>query len=200
VSSTGDTVRSDRLAKLLQDKGRRQGHTACSLSLVSVYAMTSCLRIISLITLVLAASPAFAGEKMKDAKETEAPVGAADATSVLGDIQQGWTSQNADLILRHFGTNKVAIDIDGSGLAGSFSKDQGFYLFKELFKTTVTKKFTFVQIRSSNEDGTASFAIAERRYQRKDDGRQVKDKVYIALHVEQDDSGRWVLDEIKSIR
>ena len=61
--------------------------------------------------------------------------------------------------------------------------------------------FRSVQIRTSNDDGTASFAIAERRYQRRDDGRQIKDKVYIALHVERErDSGRWVLDEIKAIR
>jgi hypothetical protein len=49
-----------------------------------------------------------------------------------------------------------------------------------------------------NNDG---FAIAERRYTRRDDGRPVKDKVYVALHLERGgDSGQWVLDEIKSIR
>jgi hypothetical protein len=164
--------------------------------------MTSRLRIITLIFLVLAASPVFAKQKMKEPSVGETPAVAelADPTAVLDDIEQGWRSQNADLILRHFGPNKVSIAIDGGGPAGSFSKDQGYYLFKELFKTTVTRKFVFVQIRRSNDDGTASFAIAERRYQRRDDGRQIKDKVYIALHVARDDSGRWVLDEIKSIR
>jgi hypothetical protein len=58
-----------------------------------------------------------------------------------------------------------------------------------------------VQVRKSNDDGTATFAIAERRYQRRDDGRQIKDKVYVSLHVERErEGGRWVLDEIKSIR
>ena len=166
--------------------------------------MTYRLRIITLILLVLAAAPAFAGQKMKESREPPVAAGEAsgtpDPTPVLDDIQQGWTKQNADLILRYFGTNKVSIAIDGGGPAGSFSKDQGYYLFKELFKTTVTRKFVFVQIRSSNESNTAFFAIAERRYQRRDDGRQVKDKVYIALHGDDDDGGRWVLDEIKTIR
>jgi hypothetical protein len=58
-----------------------------------------------------------------------------------------------------------------------------------------------MQIRNTNEGGPATFAIAERRYQRRDDGRQVKDKVYVSVHLEPGgDSGRWVLDEIKSIR
>jgi len=120
---------------------------------------------------------------------------------VLDDIGEGWTTQNAEMILRHFGANKVAMSIDGAGTGGSYSKDQGYYVFKELFKATVTRKFVFIQIRKSNDEGTASFAIAERRFVRRDDGRQVKDKVYIALHIERgEDTGRWVLDEIKSIR
>lgn len=135
------------------------------------------------------------------AGEASAAAGVASPTGVLDDIQRGWTSQDADLILRHFGANKVAISIDGSGPGGSYSKDQGHFVFKELFKSTVTRKFVFVQIRKSNNEGTATFAIAERRYQRRDDGRQVKDKVYVAIHLEGgDDGSRWVLDEIKSIR
>jgi hypothetical protein len=58
----------------------------------------------------------------------------------------------------------------------------------------------FVQIRNSNDGSASTFAIADRRYTRKDDGRQVKDKVYISLHQERSEGGRWVVDEIKSIR
>ena len=165
--------------------------------------MIACRRISLLLLLVLAASSAFAANiKARDTQVAENEKSeVAGPTEVLDDIQEGWTSQNADLILRHFGSNKVAISIDGSGPGGTYSKDQGHFVFKELFKATVTRKFVFVQIRKSNEEGTATFAIAERRYQRRDDGRQIKDKVYIALHLErQKDSGRWVLDEIKSIR
>jgi hypothetical protein len=155
-----------------------------------------------LLCLVLAVPPALAAQKAKGPQGSETPaVENSGPMPVLNDIEEGWQSQNAALILQHFGANKVTIFIDGGGPGGSYSKDQGFYLFKELFKATVTYKFVFVQIRNSNEDGTASFAIAERRYQRRDDGRLVKDKVYIALHVEHDDDlSRWVLDEIKSIR
>jgi hypothetical protein len=156
---------------------------------------------ISTLFFVLAAAPGFAAQKEKVQEmpfgETP-PAEISGPTDVLDDVQRGWTSQDADLILRHFGASRVSISIDGSGPGGSYSKDQGHYVFKELFKATVTRKFVFVQIRKSNDEGTASFAIAERRYQRRDDGRQIKDKVYIALHRERD--GRWVLDEIKSIR
>lgn len=166
--------------------------------------MTARLRIFVLLMLTLALTPALAGaEKGKDQPQASAPASEAapGPTDVLDDIEQGWTTQNADLILRHFGPNKVTISIDGSGPGGSFSKDQSYYLFKELFRSTITKKFVFVQIRKSNDDQNASFAIAERRYQRRDDGRQIKDKVYIALHVEsENDNPRWVVDEIKSIR
>jgi hypothetical protein len=164
--------------------------------------MTARLRITVLLIIILAVTPAFGAQKAKGPQDSEAP--AAEDTGpmpVLDDIAEGWTSGDADLILRHFGSGKVIIMIDGSGPGGSFSKDQGYYLFKELFKATITRKFVFVQVRSSNAEGKSPFAIAERRYQRRDDGRQVKDKVYIALHLERGgDSSRWVLDEIKSIR
>jgi hypothetical protein len=157
--------------------------------------------ITALLLLILAASPAHAARQVKDAPAVESAAPAVSPGDVLDDIAQGWTSQNADLILQHFGSNKVTISVGGSGPGGSYSKDQGHFVFKELFESTVTGKFVFVQIRKSNDDGTALFAIAERRYQRRDDGRQIKDKVYVALHVERErDSGRWVLDEIKSIR
>jgi hypothetical protein len=161
--------------------------------------MTSRLCIFTLLVVLLGTPVA----GMARAKAPQADVPAVDnpgPTSVLDDIEQGWTAGDADLILRHFGPSKVNIMIDGSGPGGSYSKDQGYYLFKDLFKATVTKKFVFVQVRSSNEGGASTFAIAERRYQRRDDGRQIKDKVYISLHQEHSDGGRWVLDEIKSIR
>ncbi len=41
------------------------------------------------------------------------------------------------------------------------------------------------------------YAVAERSYKRNDDGRLFKDKIYVALHLEED---RWVISEIKSIR
>jgi len=161
--------------------------------------MTSRFCIFALLV-VLVGTPA-AG--LARAKSPQADVPAVEnpgPTAVLDDIEQGWTAGDADLILRHFGPSKVNIMIDGSGPGGSYSKDQGYYLFKDLFKATVTKKFVFVQVRNSNEGGASTFAIAERRYQRRDDGRQIKDKVYISLHQEHSDGGRWVLDEIKSIR
>ena len=165
--------------------------------------MRTRLHILTLILPLLAASPVPAAQKVKDVPKPAATAAQEEGSldAVLDDVARGWMSRNADLILRHFGTGKVVIDVEGGGGGGTYSRDQGHYVFKTLFRSTVTRKFDFVQIRQSNDEGTASFAIAERRYQPRDDGRVFRDKVYIALHVESGENGeRWVLDEIKSIR
>ncbi len=121
---------------------------------------------------------------------------------VFADIERGWNSRNVDVILRHFGSQKVAISLEGTGPSGgSFSRNQSYYLLKDLFRYTTTKKFEFTQFRKPTDEDGQSFAIAERQYQKTDDGRLFKDKVYVSLHLETDDDHpRWVVDEIKSIR
>jgi len=121
---------------------------------------------------------------------------------VFADIEKGWNTRNVDVILSHFGSQKVAISIEGTGPSGgSFSRNQSFYLLKDLFRYTITRKFEFTQFRKPTDEGGQSFAIAERHYQKTDDGRLFKDKVYVSLHLEtDDDQPRWVVDEIKSIR
>ena len=136
------------------------------------------------------------GERSEDARVAAGPM------EVYDDVERGWNARDVDPILRHFGAQKVAISVDGTGPSGgTFSKSQSYYLLKDLFRFTVTRKFEFVQFRKASEEGTESFAIAERHYQRRDDGRLIKDKVYVSLHLEREaDSERWVVDEIKSIR
>jgi hypothetical protein len=121
---------------------------------------------------------------------------------VFSDIERAWRAGDVDPILRHFGNQKVAISVQGTGPSGgTFSRSQSYYLLKDLFRYTLTRKFEFVQYRKPNEDGSQTFAVAERHYQKSDDGRLFKDKVYVSLHLEQDgDRERWVVDEIKSIR
>ncbi len=121
---------------------------------------------------------------------------------VFADIERGWNAGNVDPILRHFGSQKVAISVQGTGPSGgTFSRNQSYYLLKDLFRYTLTRKFEFVQYRKPSDDGSETFAVAERHYQKSDDGRLFKDKVYVSLHLEQDgEQERWVVDEIKSIR
>jgi len=121
-----------------------------------------------------------------------------EAMSVFSDIEKGWKSQSVDLILKHYPKGKVAIVVDGSGPSGGkYSRSQSYYLFKDLFKYTITRKFEFVQFRKPEDESTTSFAVAERQYQRNDDGRLFKDKIYVSLQLE---DGQWVVSEIKSIR
>ncbi len=116
--------------------------------------------------------------------------------NVFADVERGWHERSANRITRHFGRGKVAISLRGVGPSGGhFSRDQSFYLFKDLFKYTITKKFKFIQYSNINS-GKKIYAVAERHYQRRRDGRLFKDKVYVSLQLE---NGRWVISEIKSI-
>lgn len=118
--------------------------------------------------------------------------------SVFADIEQGWRAGSIDGILGHFGKGKVALSISGAGPKGGyFSKNQSFYLFKDLFKYTITKKFEFVQYRNIHDGDRRVYAVAERHYKRRDDGRLYQDKIYVSLQRENE---RWVISEIKSVR
>lgn len=118
--------------------------------------------------------------------------------SVFADIERGWRSGKEASILSHFGQGKVAISISGAGPKGGyFSRSQSHYLLRDLFKYTITKKFEFTQYRNIHNGNRKVYAVAERQYKRRDDGRLFKDKIYVSLHRE---NKRWVISEIKSIR
>ena len=132
------------------------------------------------------------GSSKPSPKEDSGPI------AVFASIESGWKAQNVKQILAHFGKGKVAISIAGAGPSGGrFSKSQSYYLLKDLFKYTITKKFEFIQYRHMNSGKKRVFAVAERNYKRTDDGRLFKDKIYVSLQIEGD---HWVVDEIKSIQ
>jgi len=121
---------------------------------------------------------------------------------VFADIEKAWVEKDVDRILSHFGGQKVWISVEGTGPSGGeFSRNQSYYLLKDLFKYTITRKFEFVQFRKPEDESKSTFAVAERHFQHTDDGRLFKDKIYVSLHLEgEPDEERWVVDEIKSIR
>ena len=141
----------------------------------------------------------------KSVPEKESSQSFVGPMEVFTDIEKGWNAESVDLILRHFGAGRVTISIDGTGPSGGqFSRNQSYYLLTDMFKYTITKKFEIVQYRKPEDTGNTSFVVAERYYQRTNDGRLFKDKIYVSLHLESAEdvpSGkRWVVDEIKSIR
>jgi hypothetical protein len=141
-------------------------------------------------------------ERARPVPQEEKTDDARGPMDVFADIERGWRTRSVDPILEHFGAQKVAISVEGTGPSGgSFSRSQSYYLLKDLFRYTITRKFEFTQYRKPGDENGQSFAIAERHYQKTDDGRLIKDKVYVSLHLETDDGKeRWVVDEIKSIR
>jgi hypothetical protein len=135
------------------------------------------------------------GQPAEPASKDSAALG---PIGVFADIEEAWKKERVDQILRHYGKGKVAIAIAGSGpTGGEFSKNQSHYLFKDLFKYTITTKFEFVQYRNVSDDRVKVYAVAERTYKRNDDGRLFEDKIYVSLQLE-DES--WVISEIKSVR
>ena len=142
-------------------------------------------------------------DQVKDVKDTEvkkAPDAQAQSGPILvfADIETGWNKEQVEQILQHYGKGKVAIAIEGSGpTGGKFSRNQSYYLLKDLFTYTITEKFQFVQYRHVSDGRDDVYAVAERKYKRNDDGRTFKDKIYVSLHLEDD---RWVISEIKSVR
>ena len=135
-------------------------------------------------------------------EDEDAKTGRKAPLEVFSDIEKAWNGKDVEAILGHFGRQKVWISVEGPGPSGGeFSRNQSYYLLKDLFKYTITRKFEFVQYRKPDDDGRTSFAVAERHFQRTDDGRLFKDKIYVSLHLENEaEKERWVVDEIKSIR
>lgn len=139
----------------------------------------------------------------RDSVTTTADSAAAGAPMrVFADIEEAWGKGDVERILSHIGRGKVRFSVGGTGPSGgAFSRSQSYYLLRDLFQFTTTQRFEFVQFRTSTDDGRTTFAIAERHYQRTDDGRTYKDKIYISLHRDgRGEAARWVIDEIKSIR
>ena len=131
-------------------------------------------------------------EVVSQETDTLGPIG------VFADIEDAWKKEKVEQILRHYGKGKVAIAIQGTGpTGGAFSKNQSHYLFKDLFKYTITTHFEFVQYRNVSDEREQVYAVAERTYKRNDDGRIFEDKIYVSLHLENE---MWVISEIKSVR
>ena len=138
------------------------------------------------------ASTASSEKVVSTDEESLGPIG------VFADIENGWRKEKEQQILQHYGKGKVTISIEGTGPAGGeFSKNQSHYLFKDLFKYTITTKFEFVQFRQGSDGQLKVYAVAERAYKKNDDGRLFEDKIYVSLQLEND---RWVISEIKSVR
>lgn len=172
-----------------------------------VYTPTRLIRVFLVLAAVAIALPALAGAQKsvkikkidpKSKMRKVSPKAEAVPLAVFADIERGWRKADVSKILVHFGKRKVAISIAGAGPAGGyFSRNQSFYLFKDLFKYTITKRFEFTQYRNIHDGNRKVYAVAERHYKRRDDGRLFKDKIYVSLERE---NGRWVVSEIKSIR
>jgi len=115
---------------------------------------------------------------------------------VFDDVEEGWQSETVELITKHISDNhKVYVSFEKDGpKPGYYSKDQVYYLFKDIFKNTITEKFEFTKYDISASE---PYAVAERHYKLNADGVLNKDKIYVSLIK---DSKCWVLNKIRSLR
>ena len=128
--------------------------------------------------------------------------GRADSTSrvdpIFSRIEKAWAAGDARALVRTFGRRKVFISLpDGGPAGGLFSRDQSYYILKDLFGTARTEEFAFVTIHGPEAERSTAFGLAKRVFRPRDAGSALRDRVFVSLVLEGD---RWVVSEIKSVR
>ena len=128
--------------------------------------------------------------------------GRADTTArvdpIFSTIEKAWAAGDARALVRTFGQRKVFISLpDGGPAGGLFSRDQSYYILKDLFGTARTEEFAFVTIHGPEAERSTAFGLAKRVFRPRDVGSALSDRVFVSLVFEGD---RWVVSEIKSVR
>jgi hypothetical protein len=127
--------------------------------------------------------------------------GRADSSSVepvFSSIEKAWAAGDARALVQTFGRRKVFISLpDGGPEGGLFSRDQSYYILKDLFGTARTEEFSFVTIHGPEAERSTAFGLAKRVFRPRDAGSALRDRVFVSLVLEGD---RWVVSEIKSVR
>ena len=131
-------------------------------------------------------------------RESARPRGGASPAPVFTTIEKAWNAGDAGALVQNFGRRKVYISLpDGGPTGGQFSRDQSYYILKNLFDASRTEEFTFVTIREPEEQRRTAFGLARRVFRQRDAGSAVQDRVFVSLVLEGE---RWVVSEIKSVR
>ena len=160
--------------------------------------MTALQRSIRLAAAGLLLAAAAAGAK----EETPTNGGRAEYSKpvdpVFSSIEKAWAAGDARALVRTFGRRKVFISLpDGGPAGGLFSRDQSYYILKDLFGTARTEEFAFVTIHGPEAERSTAFGLAKRVFRPRDAGSALRDRVFVSLVLEGD---RWVVSEIKSVR
>lgn len=120
------------------------------------------------------------------------------ATLVFASLERAWVIGNVDSVVGHFGKRKVHLSLpDGGPQDGVYSRNQSYFIFKDLFDGTRTEGFSFVAIRRAEDQPGTAIGRAERTFRRRGSSRLVQDRIFVSL-VQED--ARWVVAEIKSVR
>jgi hypothetical protein len=152
-------------------------------------------RIVALAAAVLLSGPLLAQDR---ASENPPDSAAAPATPVFASLERAWVIGNVDSVLGHFGKRKVFLSLPEGGPAGGlYSRNQSYFIFKDLFGATRTEEFSFVSIHQGEEQPGTAIGRAERTFRRRDSSKLVQDRIFVSL-VQED--ARWVVAEIKSVR
>ncbi len=123
--------------------------------------------------------------------------------AALHEIEAAWRRADVRALIAHLGPGRVTIALDAERRhrSNTYSRDQAFFVFRDLFRSTRTVEFAFAQVRTNARGRRTCSAVARWRYRRVDDGRERRGRVFVSLRREaQGDGARWVIDEIQAIR
>jgi len=131
-------------------------------------------------------------------RENGTPAEGPSPAPVFATIEKAWNAGDASALVQSFGRRKVYLSLpDGGPAGGQFSRDQSYYILKNLFDAARTEEFTFVTIRTPEEQRRSAFGLARRVFRPRDAGSAIRDRVFVSLVLEGE---RWVVSEIKSVR
>jgi len=120
--------------------------------------------------------------------------GDAALEGALQSLATNWRAADAGALLQSAGTRPVSLRQTG-GTSGVYEPGRCRLILRQLFQSTVTQEFRFVN-RRHGAAGNA-VALADWTYRRRGDGRGRRDRVLLVL---ERDGGRWTLAEIQVLQ
>lgn len=117
--------------------------------------------------------------------------------AIFAAVEKGWAGEDVDEFVGLLDPDgKVRIAMASAGPRGGwFNRDQAYFLIKDMFEFTTTKRFEFERYWNLDSSGRSPYAVAVREL-RIDEATLHTDRVYISLRRRGDD---WYVAEIRSI-
>ena len=117
--------------------------------------------------------------------------------AVFGAIEEAWSEEDVDALVSLLDPEeRVRIAMASAGPRGGwFNRDQAYFLVKDMFAFTDTRRFQFERYWNLEANGRSPYAVAVRELGA-EAGPVRTDRVYLSLRKHGD---AWYIGEIRSI-